>query len=90
MAANGTLVTLLKTAWSGVFPDETRMQTVYTGIVLIDFPISILVAFFYGLQNLPGTPAHLMLVDLVAVLLVINMVTIVESRRFNPAKRLQS
>ncbi|KAL2132713.1 hypothetical protein VTI74DRAFT_3451 [Chaetomium olivicolor] len=90
MAANGTLVALLKTAWSGVFPDGTPLKTTYTGILPIDFPLSILVAFFYGLQNRPGTPPHLMLVDLVAALLVINMMTLVESRRPNAPKWLRS
>lgn len=90
MAANGTLVALLKTAWSGVFPDGTPLKTTYTGIPPIDFPVSILVAFFYGLQNRPGTPPHLMLVDLVAALLVINMMTLVESRRPNAPKWLRS
>ncbi|KAL2171720.1 hypothetical protein VTG60DRAFT_1717 [Thermothelomyces hinnuleus] len=90
MAANGTLVALLKTAWSGSLPDGTPLKTTYTGILPIDFPINILVAFFYGLQNRPGTPPHLMLVDLVAALFVINMMTLVESRRSNAPKWLRS
>jgi hypothetical protein len=90
MVVNGTLVALLKTAWFGVFPDGTPLKTTYTGILPLDFPISILVAFFYGLPKCPGTPPHLMLVDLVAALMVINMLTLVESRRPNAPKWLKS
>lgn len=44
---NGTVKELVVTSWYGVFEDGTPFHTRYTGIFLIDFPISLLVAFFF-------------------------------------------
>ena len=90
MSLNGTLETLLRTAWTGVFPDNTPLKKSYSGIKLLDLPISILVAFFYGLANLVETAPYLLLADLVAVLLVINMMTLVESCRTTVSRPLRS
>ncbi|KAL2831375.1 hypothetical protein BDW59DRAFT_157804 [Aspergillus cavernicola] len=90
MVTNGTLTALLYTAWSGTFPDGTVLKTSYTGIWPLDFPVRVLVVFFFGLQSMEDLTPFLMLVDLVAALLVINMMTVVESRRFTTSKWLKS
>jgi hypothetical protein len=91
MAYNGVLLELLRTAWSGKFPDGSPLKTTYTAVWPVDFALRILVAFFFGLQNLDEIAPFLLLVDLVAALLVINMATVVESQRIatTEAKRTQ-
>lgn len=90
MGVNGTLEMLLSTAWRGVFPDGTSMRMSYSGIPFLDFPLRILIAFFFGLANLRQLAPYLMLVDLVAALFVINMMTLVESYRPTVPKGLRS
>lgn len=51
--ANGTVKQLILASWHGVLDDGTAFHTKYTGLVLFDFPISLLVAFFYF-----GTNGH--------------------------------
>ncbi|KAL2802400.1 hypothetical protein BJX63DRAFT_115353 [Aspergillus granulosus] len=46
MAYNGTLVALLKAAWTGVFADGRPLRSSYTGFFPIDFAIAVLVAFY--------------------------------------------
>jgi hypothetical protein len=89
MTGNGTLLALIISAWTGTFPDGAKLKSSYTGLVIIDFPLSILVAFFYGLQSLEEVAPFLMLLDLVAALSVINLMTVVESRRSPPASWLR-
>ncbi|KAJ1337156.1 hypothetical protein MN608_00006 [Microdochium nivale] len=51
--ANGTITQLIIASWQGVLEDGTEFHTKYTGLFLLDFPISLLVAFFYF-----GTNGH--------------------------------
>ncbi|OOQ83529.1 hypothetical protein PEBR_34482 [Penicillium brasilianum] len=44
---NGTVLELILTVWRGHFEDGTPFQASYTGLFLLDFPIGLLVAFFY-------------------------------------------
>ncbi|KAK1142960.1 hypothetical protein N8T08_007201 [Aspergillus melleus] len=44
---NGTVKELLLTAYRGKFEDGTPFHTEYTGFQPLDFPIAVLVAFFY-------------------------------------------
>lgn len=50
---NGTVSALIRASWFGVFEDGTVFKTNYTGIFVLDFPISLLVAFFFF-----GTNGH--------------------------------
>lgn len=51
--ANGTVTQLIVASWHGVLEDGTHFHTKYTGLFPVDFPISLLVAFFYY-----GTSGH--------------------------------
>ncbi|KXJ87199.1 hypothetical protein Micbo1qcDRAFT_124939 [Microdochium bolleyi] len=51
--ANGTVTQLIMASWHGALEDGTDFHTKYTGLFLLDFPISLLVAFFYF-----GTNGH--------------------------------
>lgn len=44
---NGTVSALIRASCFRVFEDGTPFKTNYTGIFVLDFPISLLVAFFY-------------------------------------------
>ncbi|PLB51427.1 hypothetical protein P170DRAFT_433435 [Aspergillus steynii IBT 23096] len=44
---NGTVKELILTAYYGKFQDGTPFHTNYTGFLPLDFPIAVLVAFFY-------------------------------------------
>ena len=44
---NGTVKQLLLTTYYGKFEDGTPFQTSYTGFAPLDFPVAVLVAFFY-------------------------------------------
>lgn len=44
---NGTVQELILTVWRGHFEDGTPFHASYTGIFPLDFPIGLLVAFFY-------------------------------------------
>ncbi|KAI3343480.1 hypothetical protein F4824DRAFT_9670 [Ustulina deusta] len=81
MALNGSLQLMLEVSETGIFPNGRVMKTSYTGLALVDRLVSILVAFFDGLNNLVDIAPYLMLLDLVGTLLVINMMTLVEHRR---------
>ncbi|KAI9164126.1 Depudecin biosynthesis cluster protein 1 [Paramyrothecium foliicola] len=51
-ACNGTVGALLLAVWNGTLGNDVSLETKYTGILLVDYPISILVAFFYyGTNN---------------------------------------
>ena len=50
---NGTVKALILASWRGNFEDGTPFHTSYTGLIILDFPISLLVAFFYF-----GTNGH--------------------------------
>ena len=50
---NGTVKGLILATWHGQFEDGTPLKTNYTGIFCLDFPLSLLVAFFfYGTSGL--------------------------------------
>lgn len=48
---NGTVEALLVAVRSGQFKDGTQLKTDYTGVLAIDLPISLLVAFFFSGTN---------------------------------------
>ncbi|KAI0182951.1 hypothetical protein EV127DRAFT_475531 [Xylaria flabelliformis] len=84
MAANGTLLGLMITAWEGQFPNGVPMKTTWTGLWPFDYVLGLLVAFFYPLLNVTDldNPAPiLLLTDLLISLSVFNFMTVVEGRR---------
>ncbi|TAQ89188.1 hypothetical protein B7494_g2487 [Chlorociboria aeruginascens] len=44
---NGTVKELILTAWRGEFEDGASFKNTYTGLFILDFPLSLLVAFFF-------------------------------------------
>lgn len=48
---NGTVKELILTAYYGKFEDGTPFHTEYTGFLPLDFPIAVLVAFFFHGTN---------------------------------------
>ena len=81
MGLSGALEALFETRASGVFPNGRPLKLSYSGIGPIDDLLLILVIFFDGLTNLIDVAPYLMLLDLVSTLHVVNMMTLVESRR---------
>lgn len=63
MAWNGTLVALLVAAWTGKLEDGSALRTRYTGIPILDFGITVLVAFFYSGTDGSDDVYRLALVD---------------------------
>ncbi|CAN8104632.1 unnamed protein product [Discula destructiva] len=88
MALNGAMNAMLKTAGTGIFPDGAALKTSYTGVPLLDYMLSILVAFFYPIMT--ETAPYLVILDIVAAMLVINILVLVESRRPMASKWLRS
>lgn len=88
MGINGAMEAMLKTAHTGIFPDGSALQTTYTGIPPLDYMLSVLVAFFYPIMT-DKTP-YLVILDIVAAMLVVNMLVLVESRRASASKWLRS
>ncbi|KAI0836870.1 hypothetical protein F5Y06DRAFT_272474 [Hypoxylon sp. FL0890] len=60
---NGTVKALLLAVWNGRFNDEVELKTNYTGLPLIDYPIALLVAFFFYGTNGHDHDYNLFLVD---------------------------
>ncbi|TRX90811.1 hypothetical protein FHL15_008390 [Xylaria flabelliformis] len=84
MAANGTLLGLMITAWEGQFPNGVPMNTTWTGLWPLDYVLSLLVAFFYPILNVTDleNPAPiLLLTDLLISLSVFSFMAVVEGRR---------
>ncbi|KAF2846076.1 hypothetical protein T440DRAFT_406554 [Plenodomus tracheiphilus IPT5] len=60
---NGTVTALVVASWTGQFENGTRFETRYTGLFVLDFPISLLVAFFFYGTNGSHPGYQLFLVD---------------------------
>jgi hypothetical protein len=60
---NGTVKSLILASWYGVFEDGTPFTTRYTGVFIVDFPISLLVAFFFFGTNGSVPPYQHFLID---------------------------
>ncbi|KAI9684605.1 MAG: hypothetical protein M1822_005693 [Bathelium mastoideum] len=65
---NGTVTALITSSWNGRFEDGTPFNTTYTGIFPIDFPLSLLVAFFFYGTNGSHAGFQLFLIDAYATL----------------------
>ncbi|KAJ8126919.1 hypothetical protein O1611_g6720 [Lasiodiplodia mahajangana] len=84
MAANGTLLGLMITAWEGRFPDGSPMRTTWSGIWPLDYVIGLLVAFFYPVLNvidLDSPAPVLLLTDLLLSLTVFSFMSLVQGQR---------
>ncbi|KAL1639409.1 hypothetical protein SLS58_007990 [Diplodia intermedia] len=60
---NGTVVELFAAVLRGHFEDGTPLRTRYTGMFLVDFPVSLLVAFFFYGTNGSDPGYQLFLID---------------------------
>ncbi|RYP63226.1 hypothetical protein DL769_007033 [Monosporascus sp. CRB-8-3] len=60
---NGTVKELLLAVWQGKLNDSVPLKTNYTGIPIIDYPIAVLVAFFFYGTNGHDEGYNLFLVD---------------------------
>ncbi|OJD30960.1 flavin-binding monooxygenase-like family protein [Diplodia corticola] len=60
---NGTVAELFAAVLRGHFEDGTPLRTRYTGIFLVDFPVSLLVAFFFYGTNGSDPGYQLFLID---------------------------
>lgn len=65
---NGTVKELIITSWTGQFENGRPFKTRYTGIFLLDFPVSLLVAFFFYGTNGSHLGYQLFLIDAYATL----------------------
>jgi hypothetical protein len=65
---NGTIKAILLAVWYQSFEDGTRLQTNYTGIIILDFPLSILVAFFFSSTNNSDRGQQLFTLDVFSTL----------------------
>lgn len=90
MVPNGSLEALFESVDSGSLPQGRAVQKTYTGIWAVDYLLVILVVFFDGLNNLVDVAPYLMLLEIVGTLFVINMMTLVESRRSYERSALRS
>jgi hypothetical protein len=65
---NGTVAALIVASWNERFDDGTPFNTRYTGVFAVDFPISLLVAFFFYGTNGSHPSYQLFLIDAYATL----------------------
>ncbi|ROV93454.1 hypothetical protein VPNG_09629 [Cytospora leucostoma] len=89
MVLKGTLATMLRAAWNGGFANGDPLQTVYTGILPVDFLFRFLMTMFAPLTHLRFLSGYLMLAELTVMILVFNMVAIVESQRADRSSLLR-
>ena len=68
MLQNGTLDAMLKAVQQQQFEDQTRLRTVYVGIVPIDRALSILAAFTYYPTNGKDLQSRLLYVEILSAL----------------------
>ncbi|KAH8596285.1 hypothetical protein B0O99DRAFT_661067 [Bisporella sp. PMI_857] len=80
---NGTVTALIAATWNGRFEDGTAFNTKYTGIFPLDFPISLLVAFFFYGTNGSHPGYQLFLIDAYATLQSAFVWLYAESSRLN-------
>ncbi|KAH7311405.1 hypothetical protein B0I35DRAFT_438021 [Stachybotrys elegans] len=65
---NGTVKALLLAVWHGALGDGPPLKTDYTGIIVIDYPIALLVAFFFYGTNAHDEAYQLFLLDAYSLL----------------------
>ena len=80
---NGTVKEMILAAWYGQFEDGTLLRAKYTGIYMIDFPLSLLVAFFFDGTNGTDPGYQLFLIDAYSTLQSAFVWLYVESTRGN-------
>ena len=81
---NGTVKELLISAWSGSLADGTPLKNHYTGIFVLDYPLTVLVGFFfYGTNNTDRGYQHF-LIDAYSTLQAAFVWLYVESERSTP------
>ena len=80
---NGTVTALIVASWNGRFEDGTPFNTTYTGFFPLDFPISLLVAFFFYGTNGSHPGYQFFLIDAYATLQSAFVWLYAESARLN-------
>ncbi|KAH8598661.1 hypothetical protein B0O99DRAFT_650379 [Bisporella sp. PMI_857] len=78
---NGTIKAILLAVWYQKFENGAALQTNYTGLIIFDFPLSILVAFFFSSTNNSDRGQQLFTIDAFATLLPAYVWLYVESAR---------
>ena len=84
---NGTVKALILAVWHGQLTDGTTLKRDYTGIVPIDFLISLLVAFFFYGTNGHDIDYQHFLLDAYATLQSAFVWLYIESAREHPKPR---
>lgn len=78
---NGTLPALIEAVNDGFYPNGLRIHLRYTGIARVDHVLACLVAFFHIRVIAREGPPIMMVLEVAATLLVINLFILTESRR---------
>lgn len=81
MFLNGTLDGMTAAKELGYFPDGRPLRTTYTGLPLLDSPVTTLVIFFDGVTNGLDPGPRLLMVDLCVMLQSLALWSLIESRR---------
>jgi len=81
--SNGTVKEMILATWYGQFENGTLLRTKYTGIYIIDFPLTLLVAFFFHGTNGTDPGYQLFLIDAYSTLQSAFIWLYVESTRGN-------
>lgn len=84
---NGTVKALILAVWHGQLTDGTPLKTDYTGILPIDFLVSLLVAFFFYGTNGHDSDYQYFLLDAYATLQSAFIWLYIESAREQPKAR---
>lgn len=80
---NGTVKMMLLTTWYERFEDGSQLRTNYTGIYILDFPLSLLIAFFFHATSVADPGYQLFLIDAYSTLQSAFVWLYVESNRAN-------
>lgn len=80
---NGTVKEIIFATLEGRFKDGTPLKTDYTGVFILDFPLSLLIAFFFFGSNGGDKGYQLFLIDAYSTLQSAFVWLYVESSRTN-------
>ena len=81
MLLNGTLDAMAGAKKAGAFPDGRPLRLTYTGLSVLDSPLTTLVIFFDGVTNGLDINSRLLMIDLTFMLQSAALWVLIESRR---------
>lgn len=81
MLLNGTLDAIDGAKKAGAFPDGRPLRSTYTGLPVLDSPLTTVVIFFDGVSNGSDLNARLLLIDFIFMLQSAALWALIESRR---------